>query len=373
MDRLIKRLVIALSSLIFLSICIVGLFFYKRNNKNDTFLLHDFTKIADNLNEWVEPDNRNIAHPTYNSYYALKYKRGFIHTLNEVMTNFYHQSHKKVTADLIVNFLDIINNKNVKHFEIVQHSINEQTKIIFIGGIRGAFHSFVRILNQLISQNILSEDLILKPNNYIILVGDVINRSAFMVETLFLTLQLIKNNPEQILFTKGRVEEVAIDDESLITTELEYFAPSDVKNLQNKINIFFAQLPLAGVFKYRDQTFPDENFVLFTHASPELTNNASRVAELLALTKPDVVVKTVKNREHFIKTRGLWKVSSGELIEWAVFSNNTWSARKALNFNYDSFSIVSKDHNKWLIQLFARDMRDSKSQFSTEKFNLLDF
>ena len=82
------------------------------------------------------------------------------------------------------------------------------SKFIVWGDLQGAFHSFVRDLAELKRQGVLDDNLrIIKPDHIFVFNGDLIDRSAYSLETLSLALRLMEENPQKVYYIRGNHED----------------------------------------------------------------------------------------------------------------------------------------------------------------------
>lgn len=146
---------------------------------------------------------------------------------------------------------------------ILKYTPNKNDKFIIFGDIQGAFHSLIRDLEELKKQEFITEDLKIKETNtYIIINGDLINRSAYVMETLTIVLRLMIVNPEKIIYICGNHEDNETWRGFQLNQELIYKAPQLHSNdmpTDILLTRFFATLPLALYIK------KDNDFIRISH------------------------------------------------------------------------------------------------------------
>ena len=88
---------------------------------------------------------------------------------------------------LLEKLLDQNVKKDLEKHHVVRIVPSEKTRFIVWGDLAGAYHSLYRGVEKLVSLKMLDENLKLtSPDDYIIFMGDAVNRSPFIMEELSL-------------------------------------------------------------------------------------------------------------------------------------------------------------------------------------------
>ena len=86
-------------------------------------------------------------------------------------------------------------------------NLSDADHIVVIGDTHGSLHSLCDIIHHLNkTQNVIDDYGTLRKNCYIICLGDMLDRSAYSLETLVLFLTLFAKNPTQVFITQGNHE-----------------------------------------------------------------------------------------------------------------------------------------------------------------------
>lgn len=84
------------------------------------------------------------------------------------------------------------------------------SRVIFIGDIHSSFHSFVEIVDNLVSRGILRDDLSLKPEYYIIFLGDIFDRGPYALDILNILFQIKNKSFDRIVVLNGNHEDMSM-------------------------------------------------------------------------------------------------------------------------------------------------------------------
>jgi hypothetical protein len=98
---------------------------------------------------------------------------------------------------------------------IYKINFDENQKIIVIGDIHGSFHTFFRLFMRMVYLDIINvDDFIIKEGYTIIFLGDVLDRGAYQIETLYLIYNLLCANfidditgMPKIIYNRGNHED----------------------------------------------------------------------------------------------------------------------------------------------------------------------
>ena len=82
------------------------------------------------------------------------------------------------------------------------------SEVVFHGDFHGDIHSFIAMLDSLNQAEILDGFRLVKPNRYMVFLGDYTDRGFYGIEVLYTMLRLKLANPEQVFMARGNHEDV---------------------------------------------------------------------------------------------------------------------------------------------------------------------
>lgn len=89
---------------------------------------------------------------------------------------------------------------------VIKRTVKKDQRYVFLGDLRGAFHSFIRDLQELKREGLINNNLQIADDCTIVLLGNVINRSPYSLQLLTLVLLLLEKNPDRLLYLSGEDE-----------------------------------------------------------------------------------------------------------------------------------------------------------------------
>ena len=333
--------------------------------------LADLQEYASRHAEFPKSDDENWADPDYTSYHrslnpnlstrtmrALGFKKNrdwsikiFEKTLNTVLA-------QRKKAEL--------SGRKVAHIQFTFPA-----RILVWGDLAGSFHSLVRALTWLQVQGIINENLeLIKNDYYLVFNGNVVDRSAYILETLTTVLLLLERNPERVIYIRGTDEdhkqwhngglkrELLIRSQYRLTGKIPYDEP---------VSAFFDTLPLALYIS----TIKDPRSLI--RISPTGLDNAEINEQLFGsfwekpskdaiqyydITKQvestlKVGVKVIiKSEDWMIERRsvsgqprsmfGLGLLDQDRsATAWSILSSPNMGNQKYLGFEYDAFGLLA--------------------------------
>lgn len=395
---------LATAVLFFLTLLLLPKPTYKDGFKN----LSELVAYAKQTNEEIQPDSDNTIKPDFSSYYKtftrtwktkLKEKCSWLLTLLRLKKPpLWSPSFFKSQLDSLAATREI---KGYKEDFICKITGSLESKFVLFGTLQGAYHSFVRDLVRLKEISIIDENLkITNADTYIILIGDVVSRSPFTMETLSAVMKLMQVNPHNVIYLRGNHESNNYWQEHTLKTELQiraaYLSAGTIP-LADEVNKFFNTLPLAlYITMVSDQS---NEFIRISDAGRE--QNPMLIEPMYAsflTSKSDgkyacfnlkdrnqdasssddtinirVIFKGEKKRETFQPSEGLRLLPSDQgSIAWNPISCPTVIYRKALKFVHDAFVVITpgKRTDEWKITLHNRDIRTKEPFKATTLFLL---
>jgi len=117
-------------------------------------------------------------------------------------------------SNMLFKFFDRTCLNSEKHLNANDMMLWAQKKLVepgvslhCIGDLHGDMRSLLLILLDLDQQGMLHADYTLEPNNYIIFLGDYVDRGPYSLDVLAMVLYLKTKNPEQVVVSRGNHEE----------------------------------------------------------------------------------------------------------------------------------------------------------------------
>jgi len=384
--------------------------YFKDGFKN----LKELQTYANQTNEQTPMENADTLRPDFTKYYQSQIPTFSQKIKNKIKLLLYLAGIKEKPIWSVSFFKTILENTEKSRETagntgnlIYKIQTDPSSKFIIFGNMQGAFHSLVRCLSKIKELGLIGDDLkITNPKNYIIFMGDLIDRSPFTLEILTTALKLMEINPQNVIYMRGNHEAKDYWQEHTLKTELQIRAAHLSKEaipLKKEVNSFFNTLPLAiylTVPKPVGQS--DENdFVRISEFARSENNllNESAYADFLAKRQTSglnyfvikdanestsgqttdtpinikVTIRNEKKRQTFQKSEGLRLLAPDlDSVSWTILSCPTIVYQKALDFYNDAFVILSAADNleNWEITLYSHDVR-TKDPFKETKFNFL--
>lgn len=366
--------------------------------------LGEIEKYAAHFDEKkISMENTNLDKPEYTVFYKSQ-KLGFFGAklktlgLSSGLPWTVH-SYK----NLLEKAIELAKPKNFSGVFALKIATTPASKVVVWGDVQGAFHSLSRDLRELVKLGIIDENLkISNPDYYFVFMGDVISRSAFIMETVSVVARLILNNPENVFYLRGNHESNNYWNGKGLERELKLRArildKSAETPLEKLTNDFFDTLPAlvyAGILP-NDTT----QFIRISHEgadgdgkiaeindgklspflSTKLTGkiasfNYKDIKEGVAAGPIEIkaIVKAEIKRKTYQAMDGL-RLTSPEngVTAWTMLSCPTETYQKGLEYFFDAFSIIQAGAkiDDWTITLHSQDVR-TLSGFKTRQHNLI--
>jgi hypothetical protein len=193
---------------------------------------------------------RNLLQ-TFEDYFTLCLKNGG----NLANRDFWHT--QPAADDSIDTILTSADDASTAIPFVEQQEIMTGERIIFMGDLHGGVHSLMRNLLHMAETGLLKNDLTLKPNIRLIVLGDMTDRGCYGVEVLYTLLQLKLKNWDQVTLIRGNHEGLFCTSHYGFTDEIRMKYGSINSNARNSSSIysrfikFCGTLPLA-IFLHND-------------------------------------------------------------------------------------------------------------------------
>lgn len=184
---------------------------------------------------------------------------------------------------------------------VQKECIKAGAQIAFKGDIHGDIHSliqFIEELNILGYMNPFDPFTIINPNFYIVFLGDYTDRGVYGAEVLYTLMRLKISNPSQVFLLRGNHEDIALNVNSGLCTELQHKFEFDNENdpeyivtLAKHIARTYNFLPVCLFLGIKEEGYT--RYLQCCHGGIEVGHNPS---ELLANSKAHYEMLTALNR-----------------------------------------------------------------------------
>lgn len=351
--------------------------------------------------EHPQKDNGDWLNPDYSKFHRSRKSSIF----TRMISDFFEALHLKKQSWSPYFFFSLLNRFNQEHKasgtddHIIAFCPPSDAQFSIWTDLQGAFHSLVRDLKDHKEHGILNDNLeIIKPNYYFIFNGNVIDRSAYNLETLTVILQLLEKNPDKVFYIRGSHEDNELWKHYGLRRELEvrahYISRKDKAPLEAAINTFFQSLPLAVYLKMEDIK-KRPKFIRISHFgrnddrlsesyfAPILENLTQRTPRSILINRSQrydqklidvrVIIKGERRATTFDVTDGLKMISPDQgATAWSLLSAPTDTYQNVYNFFNDAFVVLKagRSPRDWIIELDYQDTRLLKG-FKKKQYTLI--
>ncbi|TET05912.1 hypothetical protein E3J79_03920 [Candidatus Dependentiae bacterium] len=378
--------------------------------------LESIEKYAAKLEEYPNADNILQMGDWLDPNYTTFHKKHLPGLIDRILTKLWLRKPAWTASDFATLLQKTVTKQKRDSYTgrfVLKLKPKPNSSFIIFGNIHGSFHSLIRNLKELKRQKIIDDSLkIIKPDYYIVFIGNVIDRSPFILETLTLVMRLIDNNPQKVFYIKGDHEDKNKWHRYGLRRELVLRASGFSKNdipLGSLMNTFFDTLPLAlylvtsssektvnviriSSFPLEDKELREEKYGNFWDIPVDEKPIGYKLSEEKKLPTKEIKLDSLitierwslaairggKRIRDYSPEAGLlfWGKKNG-VAEWSVFSSNTNTTRRLFGFIYDSFVILTTalEIDDWKISLWSREaplQEDKKPVFQKiVEYNLI--
>ena len=198
-----------------------------------------FAAMVSSIHDSYSAHEKNWLYPDFSDLYQRSFARYFSTEL--AAPAFWEPLLETVTKQ---------NGLIVKPVHVIE--IDDQADIILIGDLFGSVHALWDYIREGYFLGFIDKNLkIQNKKNYIIFLGNVVNKSPHSIETLSLILQLMKQNPGHVLLTQGDEEFNDNWKNNTLYDEIFYTRTYQSKSVHHEdlFSKFFASCPIAIVLK----------------------------------------------------------------------------------------------------------------------------
>ena len=371
--------------------------------------IDDLKAYAASHEEFPTMDNTNIIKPDFTTFYKKGIHGYWKRKFDSLLERLHLKKMPVWTVDVFVALLkrqlELREKEGLTGDYIYKVRPQTASQFVIFGDVQAAYHSLVRDVERLIEIGILSKELkIVRPDCFIIFMGNVIDRAAYSMETMTIVMRLVEENPKNVFYLRGNHENNDYWHDYGLKQELIMRLPSVAPD-KNKIPLgetvskYFNTLASAiyvSVLPHTETEFVrvsrevneeesslklDEGkyneFLEKPIAQPEFISlyNLKQQKEQPTNSKVTLraIVKSEKKRRTFQSMDGIRLLSPEKgVTAWTVLSCPTTVYQKGIKFYYDAFGLLccATKIEDWTIALHSQDVR-TKVGFKTKIFNLL--
>lgn len=400
-----KKLYLLFLPVTTLIIIIYLIIIQKPNYKNGIESLNDIQTIYNTIPQDVLNENTNIFFPSYENYYKKTYQDNFLRKLRKNSSYLACKlnliSYPAFSESYFINLLNKLiksrSEMNLFSYSGQKITLGQNQKIVIFGNIQGAMHSFIRCLEELYNQNIITNDLHINKDYYIVIIGNVVNRTYCNLESLGIVAKLILNNKKNCFYLKNRNEYPHYWRQHTLKNEIDVrYNENERENIYSIVDDFFKTLPTALFFEFQELETNDLNFFKFIPIiedekiaslimhDPTLTAflldnktdlfglESIKENESLQISKIVGTVSDFIKRKNYEKTDGLRLISPNfQSSVWLPLSSPSEAIQRALGFYNDAFSVIKNDNGIWKITLNYRDVRSVEKEFQKKSYDFI--
>ncbi|MEN8237369.1 MAG: ABC transporter substrate-binding protein [Pseudomonadota bacterium] len=331
--------------------------------------LSQLKQYAGALPEFPPMDNENPINPDYSSFFAAQ-KRTPIQRAADIFTVSTIFTDRNQVLQMLKRATDDINLRSQKHAcDKDRIPIKTGDKILVWGDLHGAFHSLVRSLEELQSQGLINDELVIERKNVkFIFMGNIIDRSAYSLETLIVVLVLLHRNPDKVFYLRGSHENAEnwqnYDFRDELRARLNVVDDNDP--LIKDINHFFGLLPSKIFFKMSGEK-PEYLVIngLYTTPTTDLLKIEPNITTLIKNQSRSRIYQTTNGLDLLPQEQGI--------PTWTVFSSPTLAFKNLYQFQSDAFAMIDigTHLNASAISLVVKEIQAVDSNFKVQRFQLM--
>ncbi len=282
--------------------------------------------FAASIPEYPPIENENVLNPRFSKYHAQRAPTPFMRLLEKIGLRrpAWSPYDLEAIAHNVIKQLE-----STKYTQTLDLSVKEGTECIIIGPLFGAYHSLVRILDDLKKRSFINDNLqLLNKSSYLIFNGNVIDGSPHTLETLTLVLSLLQKNPRQVIYLQGQHEHNKFWLNHGLKYELKERARY-LPQLKNMLTELFALLPKRINLRVdKENNFIQISNLPMEEKTPDLAMQALIKAES-------------RNVSYQLHPGIALLQPAHNATVWSVFSAPTELYKKEYDFMYDAYVILT--------------------------------
>ena len=350
--------------------------------------IDDLIQYTNYYNEYPKSDTNDWIDPDYSSFYRKRFNPPWLTRVFETIKGFlWFSTPPKWDVD---QFKFLLKEVTEKHRATLQRasdrtiSIGTGDRSFIWGDLHGAFHSFVRDLQELNRQGVIDKNLkIINEKTHCVILGDAISRSPYSLEVLHTILLLMHRNPKNMIYLRGNHERThhweGFGMRRAIKAYFEAWKESVIKKtpLIKEINAFFKVLPDGLFIEHKGNG--DKVYCSLVGETKKIENSPKIVLLLQGEARTD----TLQER------RGLAFMGHlNNFAQWSIMSCPTEVYLQFFKFYYDSFVELkmgltvessvfiaherdvrgsNKFHESFYNPIFGYPLKEAKSDITNKK------
>lgn len=360
----------------------------------------DFFSLQGALNklpENVVSDNHEWEDPNYTSFYKsllpswtdrilhlFRVKDGTMFSTSDI--------EKKLQTALMARKKNIVQGSDY----VAHITVQPGSHFIVVGDLFGALHSLFRDLEHLVQNGIIDDQLkIIKPDYYMVFIGNAINRSAYSLETLYTILVLLEKNPDKVFYVRGKHEANNYWKSFSLRRQVAirlggFFQESTIDAFEDLLSDFFASLPTALYLTQNDATHATicisnelYNYKLayvsldqFFSQKPGTISYVAVLDKTSQMSDPPIsaIIKGSNGTKVSFAPKGLARLlpDQGAAV-WSVLSSPTQIYQEFAGFFTDTFVMltIGSTITQSTIQGSSQDIRNKNGFARTDLFNVI--
>jgi ABC-type branched-subunit amino acid transport system substrate-binding protein len=299
--------------------------------------IDDLVHYANYHYEYPKSDNNDWIDPDYTSFYEKMYNPPwFTRIINWIKGLFGFSAPPKWDANQFQSLLKDVTEWRCKKLKrVVERSISIGTgDYCFVwGDLHGAFHSFVRDLQELHRQGVIDKNLKIKnKKTYFVLLGDAISRSPYSLEMLHTILLLMHRNPNNMIYLRGNHERKRHWEGFGMRRAIQAY-------FKTRKEAVIKDMPLVREINNFFDVLHDILFIEHKGNGDKICCSSSGSAEKLANNKNIVLLLQGEARVDTLQDRrGVSFMGHlGNFAQWSLLSCPTDVYLRFFKFHYDSF------------------------------------
>jgi ABC-type branched-subunit amino acid transport system substrate-binding protein len=358
--------------------------------------IQDFIKYTNAYPEHPPMDNLDLFKPDYTTFYK-SITPGMFSWIRQYFglgekTQFDSYAFKTLLNEITNHRL----RQGLAGKKVVHIRCKPETLIYVWSNIHGDLHSLIRSMSFLYEEKIIDSFFkIIQPNIYFIFNGNLINGSAYTLESLYVILLLLKQNPNNVFYIRGNHESKDFWHNFNLKDDLEIRAShvsTELIPLNTVINNFFSTLPLAAYISIQgdlpnvlrisyigrdDQQINEHDMANFfskgnvepiTYYDTDSKKKSSTSVDIKAIIKTSDWFKD----QHPITDLELLEQDNGSTA-WSLFSAPTKLNQLYFKITHDNFILIElgKTLSESTFTLYQKDIQTKEDFKRTKTYNLI--
>lgn len=361
--------------------------------------LNQLQEYANNMDEYPSNDNVAWATPVYRTFWRKQAPSRWENFLYSMRIRRRPLWYVQAFRDLMLQVTKMHESNGYINRFVVKMQPAAGSLFVIWGDVQGAFHSLVRVLDDLQQKGFINDRLqIIKPYTYFVFNGNLINRGAYSLEVLTVIMRLMERNPQRIFYLKGSQEDSGHWKNFNLKDELIIRAGSISKAeipLGQELDRFFNTLPLAlylidqeseksvdvvriSNYNRKWAELNEDNFSTFFQGPHTSELSIYKLGGKSDDFKKKINVRAIVEGESrtsvYRPSKGLAQLEADKgATAWTMLSSPIESFRHLQDFYFDAFAIldIGKQLSDWIITLYNQDVRELLGIQKSAIFNLV--